>query len=44
MEREKKFRESYLSLWDHPNMKNIQGPILPEPPEPCKTCHKILGF
>jgi MoaA/NifB/PqqE/SkfB family radical SAM enzyme len=44
MEREKKFRESYLSLWDSPNMKNIQGPILPEPPEPCKTCHKILGF
>jgi len=44
MEREKKFRESYLSLWDNPNMKNIQGPILPEPPEPCKTCHKILGF
>jgi MoaA/NifB/PqqE/SkfB family radical SAM enzyme len=43
MKREKKIRESYLSLWDSPKMKNIDEPSLPEPPTPCKTCHKILG-
>jgi hypothetical protein len=43
MEREKTIRESYLSLWDSPKMKNIDEPSLPEPPAPCKTCHKILG-
>ncbi len=44
IEREKGFRELYFSLWDSPKMKNAQGNVLPEPPEPCKTCHKILGF
>jgi len=43
VEREKTIRESYLSLWDSPKMKNIGEPNLPEPPTPCKTCHKILG-
>ena len=44
MEREKTFRELYFSLWDSPKMKSSPGNILPHPPEPCKTCHKILGF
>jgi MoaA/NifB/PqqE/SkfB family radical SAM enzyme len=41
-ERGKGFRELYFSLWDSPKMKDSQGNA-PEPPEPCKTCHKILG-
>jgi MoaA/NifB/PqqE/SkfB family radical SAM enzyme len=43
-DREKAFRELYFSLWDSPKMKNAQDNSLPEPPEPCKTCHKILGI
>jgi hypothetical protein len=43
MKREKKIRESYLSLWDSPKVRNIDESSLPEPPTPCKTCHKILG-
>jgi MoaA/NifB/PqqE/SkfB family radical SAM enzyme len=43
-ERERDFRELYFSLWDSPKMKNSQVNALPEPPEPCKTCHKILGI
>ncbi len=43
-ERERDFRELYFSLWDSPKLKNPQGNALPEPPEPCKTCHKILGI
>jgi len=44
IEREKEFRELYFSLWDSPKLKNSQGNALPEPPEPCNTCHKILGI
>jgi MoaA/NifB/PqqE/SkfB family radical SAM enzyme len=44
MERENRFRDLYFSLWDSPKMKNSQGNTLPDPPEPCKTCHKILGI
>ena len=44
IEREKEFRELYFSLWDSPKIKNSPGNILPHPPEPCKTCHKILGI
>jgi len=43
IEREKKFREVYFSLWDSPKAMNSEGALLPEPPEPCHTCHKILG-
>ena len=42
IEREKKFRELYSSLWDSP--KSSPNNTLPHPLEPCKTCHKILGF
>jgi len=44
IEREKEFRELYFSLWDSPKLKKSQGNALPEPPGPCKTCHKILGI
>ncbi len=44
IEREKRFKELYFSLWDNPKMKDAQGNVLPHPPESCKTCHKILGF
>jgi MoaA/NifB/PqqE/SkfB family radical SAM enzyme len=43
-ERKKGFRDLYFSLWDHPKMKTSQDSALPEPPELCKTCHKILGI
>ncbi len=42
-ERERSFRELFYSLWDSPKMKSSPGNVLPEPPEPCQTCHKILG-
>jgi MoaA/NifB/PqqE/SkfB family radical SAM enzyme len=44
VERAKEFRELYFSLWDGPKIKTPQGNALPDPPEPCKTCHKILGI
>jgi MoaA/NifB/PqqE/SkfB family radical SAM enzyme len=44
VEREKTFKELYASLWDSPKMKNAKGNVLPDPPGPCKTCHKILGI
>jgi MoaA/NifB/PqqE/SkfB family radical SAM enzyme len=44
MERKRDFRDLYFSLWDSMKMKSSQGNALPEPPEPCKTCHKILGI
>jgi MoaA/NifB/PqqE/SkfB family radical SAM enzyme len=44
MEREKRFKELYFSLWSSPKMQNAQDNVLPEPPDPCKTCHKILGI
>jgi MoaA/NifB/PqqE/SkfB family radical SAM enzyme len=44
IEREKEFRELYISLWDSPKLKTFAGNTLPQPPEPCKTCHKILGI
>jgi len=44
VEREKAFKELYASLWDNPKIRNTKGSVLPHPPEPCKTCHKILGI
>lgn len=43
-DRKNRLREFYFSVWDAPNARNFQEARLPEPPEPCKTCHKILGF
>ncbi len=44
VEREKEFRKLYFSLWDSPKMKPSPTNVLPQPPDPCKTCHKILGI
>jgi MoaA/NifB/PqqE/SkfB family radical SAM enzyme len=41
-EREKEFKDLYFSLWDSP--KSSPSGTFPLPLEPCKTCHKILGF
>jgi MoaA/NifB/PqqE/SkfB family radical SAM enzyme len=43
IERKDKLRELYFSPWDSPKMADSRSTFLPEPPEPCKTCHKILG-
>jgi MoaA/NifB/PqqE/SkfB family radical SAM enzyme len=42
-DREKGFRELYFSLFNNPKLKKPEDSKLPEPPDPCKTCHKILG-
>jgi MoaA/NifB/PqqE/SkfB family radical SAM enzyme len=42
-ERGKKFNEAYLSLLQGSSIEAARGIIIPQPPEPCKTCHKILG-
>ena len=42
-ERRKSFKDLYFALWDHSKIKDSQGNALADPPEPCKTCHKILG-
>jgi MoaA/NifB/PqqE/SkfB family radical SAM enzyme len=41
--RNKAYQDLYLSLLDGPKLKDAQGIVLPDPPEPCKSCHKILG-
>jgi len=41
--REKGYRELFFSMLDNPNLENPCGDLLSEPPEPCKTCHKIMG-
>jgi len=42
-DRKDKFREFYFSVWDSSKARNLEETGLPEPPEPCRTCHKILG-
>jgi MoaA/NifB/PqqE/SkfB family radical SAM enzyme len=42
-QREKKFKALYYSLWGGAKMSDLEGSMLPAPPEPCKTCHKMLG-
>ena len=44
IKREKEYTESYFSLLQNPRLKNPQENAFSEPPEPCKTCHKILGI
>ena len=43
-ERKKIYQDLYFSLWDSPKLKDAVDFVLPEPPEPCKSCHKILGI
>jgi MoaA/NifB/PqqE/SkfB family radical SAM enzyme len=42
--RQREYEEAYFSLWDSPRSNNSQGGVPSEPPELCKTCHKILGI
>jgi len=42
--RERAYQESYFSLFNGPRLANPQGVVLSEPPEACKTCHKIIGI
>ncbi len=41
--RKKTFQELTFSIWDSPKPLQVQDSPFPEPPDPCKTCHKILG-
>lgn len=43
-ERQKRFRELYFSFWNSQKVRDLENLLLPEPPEHCRTCHKILGF
>ena len=43
-EREKRFKDLCFSLWDSPKIKPSADRALPDPPDPCKTCHKVLGI
>ena len=43
IDRKDKSRQMYFSPWDGPKIGESPTTFLPEPPEPCKTCHKILG-
>lgn len=42
-ERNRNFRELSLSLWNGNMRRSLKNRTLPDPPKPCKTCHKILG-
>jgi len=41
--REEKFKEAYLSFWDKTPMKHNEETAFPQSPEPCQSCHKMLG-
>jgi MoaA/NifB/PqqE/SkfB family radical SAM enzyme len=41
--RQKFFRDRYLAFLDTSRLAELRDSIPPEPPEPCKTCHKMLG-
>jgi MoaA/NifB/PqqE/SkfB family radical SAM enzyme len=43
-ERDKKSRELFLSLLDGAKPGAPQQEAFPESPDPCKSCHKILGL
>jgi MoaA/NifB/PqqE/SkfB family radical SAM enzyme len=43
IQRGRKVKELNQSLWDS-SLVDFENTALPEPPEPCKTCHKMLGF
>jgi MoaA/NifB/PqqE/SkfB family radical SAM enzyme len=41
--RKEKSYEVYLSLLQSSSIEALRGIVIPQPPEPCRTCHKILG-
>jgi MoaA/NifB/PqqE/SkfB family radical SAM enzyme len=42
-ERGKKFNDLYFSLLQGSSIEALRGILIPPPPEPCRTCYKILG-
>jgi MoaA/NifB/PqqE/SkfB family radical SAM enzyme len=44
LRRDKKSRELFLSLLDGTKPGTPPNKAFPEPPDPCKSCHKILGL
>jgi MoaA/NifB/PqqE/SkfB family radical SAM enzyme len=44
VERDKQSRELFLSLLDGAKSTAPQQETFPDPPDPCKSCHKILGL
>ena len=42
-QRKKESTELYLSFLSGGNLKDLQGVTFSDPPNSCKTCHKILG-
>jgi MoaA/NifB/PqqE/SkfB family radical SAM enzyme len=43
MKRGEKFEEAYLSFWDKTPLRHLKDTTFPPSPEPCQTCHKMLG-
>lgn len=43
LERQQFFRDRYLSLLNMTKLAELREVIAPPPPEPCRTCHKMLG-
>jgi MoaA/NifB/PqqE/SkfB family radical SAM enzyme len=41
MSRQKRWKETYASLLE---MRRPMDSPVPDPPPPCRTCHKMLGF
>ena len=44
MLRKRRFDEIYSYLWDIERLIRLKMSSLPDPPELCKTCHKMLGL
>ena len=42
-ERKKRARDLYFSLLDSPRPADSQSSPFPGPPEPCRSCHKMIG-
>ncbi len=43
-QRKKESAELYLSLLNEGKPKDVKGSAFSNPPDPCKSCHKILGL
>lgn len=44
LRRDKEYRDAYFSLLQSPQLKTAPDSALSDPPDPCQTCHKILGI
>jgi MoaA/NifB/PqqE/SkfB family radical SAM enzyme len=42
-ERKKRASDLYFSMLDSPRPASLQANPFPEPPEPCRSCHKMIG-